>query len=209
MASLLKKADELFGHVMDNTPQGAVYRDDGSLVDFKNPRPCFSCKLPCKTGEHDPCIANLPNTSNACCGHGLELTPNGNLPGYVALDDGRAFHFSGTLGPEAIRVALDCALRNEPLPYGLAYDEVKAWWTGMSDKQRAWVLEQTVPGIAAVVLEVTGNPVAAEFLEGRQPWWEGLTDEQKEEIWRRFPAMVDALAAQAWLLPAEEETPAS
>ena len=73
--SLLFKTDTLFGHVIDDTPAGPVYRDDGSPVDDNNPRPCLGCGATCRHGEHDPCIANLPGTRNACCGHGLAKTP--------------------------------------------------------------------------------------------------------------------------------------
>lgn len=35
-----------------------------------NDRPCKKCgKMPSENG-HDACIENLPNVTNACCGHG-------------------------------------------------------------------------------------------------------------------------------------------
>lgn len=48
---------------------------------------CRHCKLP-RTGDgHDPCIANLPGASFACCGHGKR-------PGYVCFTDGRVIRGS-------------------------------------------------------------------------------------------------------------------
>lgn len=34
------------------------------------PRPCALCKKHVTDLGHDPCIANIPNVKNACCGHG-------------------------------------------------------------------------------------------------------------------------------------------
>jgi hypothetical protein len=58
------------------------YCDTGELVYEAAPRACPRCgEFPTSEG-HDPCIANLPGVSNACCGHGVE-------PGYVQLNNGR------------------------------------------------------------------------------------------------------------------------
>jgi len=75
MSTLLFSPDSEHGHVVENSPQGVIYRDDGTLVDSLNPRPCLGCKVRVTHGEQDPCIANLPGTSQACCGHGLALSP--------------------------------------------------------------------------------------------------------------------------------------
>lgn len=203
MASLLRKTDTLFGHLIEETASGVVYCDDRSAVDFANPRPCFGCKLRAASGQHDPCIANLAGTKNACCGHGIELSPGGNLAGYVALDNGRSFRFAGTVGGERIRAAVEAALRNDDLPDGFFMDEQKMWWTGLSESQRDYVHQQTPPSIAAIVQEVTGKPVCDGFLQGSLPWWEGVSEEHKAEIWARFPAMVEALADAARQLPAD------
>ena len=68
----------IFGH--------AVYYDDGwRYADTHEPattdRPCPKCGE-CETADgHDPCIANLPGVTAACCGHGVHA-------GYVLLTDG-------------------------------------------------------------------------------------------------------------------------
>ncbi len=46
------------------------YEDDNSSVpeNWKH-RPCKKCGDYFTEDGHDPCIANLPNVQNACCGH--------------------------------------------------------------------------------------------------------------------------------------------
>src|SRR5579875_1074104 len=96
---MLFKIDTLYGHIIEDTPQGPVYQDDGAPVDPENPRPCLGCKARLTPGSHDPCIANLPGTYQACCGHGLDRAPNSGRPnGYVGLTDGRTIEFSGLCG---------------------------------------------------------------------------------------------------------------
>ncbi len=59
------------------------YSDTDDLVP-RGPsrRPCPMCgELPTPEG-HDPCIANLPGVSYACCGHGVE-------EGYVKFATGQ------------------------------------------------------------------------------------------------------------------------
>lgn len=124
----------LFGHVICEKRCGWVYEDDGSRVDWDQPRPCKGCGLHVKRGEQDPCIANLPETRQACCGHGLERQPNGILAGYVGLKDGRIIRFSGMLGGPAIRTLVNDALKGEPLPEGVENDK-PAWWAGLTDWQ--------------------------------------------------------------------------
>ena len=147
---MLFKTDTLFGHVIEDTDDGPVYQDDGSKVDGDNPRPCLGCKVKIQHGEQDPCIANLPGTLNACCGHGRERTPvSGGLAGYVALRDGRTFRFPGTVGGEAVRAAVDLAIADKELPEGFVFDEEKMWWYGLTDAQVAYVHANTRRAIFA------------------------------------------------------------
>jgi hypothetical protein len=44
---------------------------------------CPKCGLGITPEGHDPCIANLPGVTNACCGHGQGQ-------GYIQFSDGRA-----------------------------------------------------------------------------------------------------------------------
>ena len=55
----------------DELAQLWKYSDDDSLVrDGWQGRPCGKCgEITTKQG-HDPCIADLPEVRNACCGHG-------------------------------------------------------------------------------------------------------------------------------------------
>jgi hypothetical protein len=196
---MLFKVDTLFGHVIEETDRGVVYQADGALVDGANLRPCVGCNAKCSPGEQDPCIANLPGTLNACCGHGLELTPvSKRTTGYVALEDGRTFRFSGQVGGARIREVVDAVLRGEPLPDGFVFDEDKAWWAGLSENQRRYVHENTTAGLARVVTAVkNGEPPSAAFLAGEAPWWDGLTDEQKEQVWARLGDMMKDLVREA------------
>lgn len=73
---------------------GWRFEDDGEPV--TDVRPCGSCHRRRTERGHDPCIADLPGVSNACCGHG-----HGGA--YVQLDDGT--HIGGQDA-----VALQCAL---------------------------------------------------------------------------------------------------
>lgn len=47
---------------------------------------CKLCKEPRTPEGHDPCIANLPGVSFACCGHGIDK-------GYIKFTDGRILDF--------------------------------------------------------------------------------------------------------------------
>lgn len=49
-------------------------------------RPCGYCGLLRGEDDHDPCINTLPNTLNACCGHGVTECC------YIMLDDGKCFY---------------------------------------------------------------------------------------------------------------------
>lgn len=45
-------------------------------------RTCPTCNLIVAFNKHDPCIENLPNTDDACCGHGYKEEA------YVSVDIG-------------------------------------------------------------------------------------------------------------------------
>lgn len=120
-----------YGHLTVKTQQGEFYLDDGSPVDAKDWRPCKACGKRCEPGDdetpqgQDPCIAGLPQTSSACCGHGLDCIPGGEYPaGWVCLNDGRVLEFSGTCGGSRIRQAVEAALNDKPLPEGFRYREI-------------------------------------------------------------------------------------
>lgn len=68
-----RKADSfIFGHPIFQDTEGSWrYLNDGSLFNFDRPKPCPKCHKERLENGHDPCIANLPNVKNACCGHGL------------------------------------------------------------------------------------------------------------------------------------------
>jgi len=196
---MLFNVDSLFGHVIEETEKGVVYQADGVLVDGANLRPCVGCKAKCSSGEHDPCIANLPGTLNACCGHGVELTPvSKQWTGYVALEDGRTFRFSGLVGGARIREVVDAVLRGEALPDGFVFDEEKMWWAGLSAAQRQYVHDNSTAGLARVVTEVkNGEPPSAAFLAGEAAWWDGLTEDEKEQVWSRLGDMMKDLVQEA------------
>ena len=196
---MLFKIDSLFGHVIEETAEGVVYQADGVLVDGNNLRPCVGCKAQCDEGGHDPCIANLPGTLNACCGHGLDVTPvNHNPNGYVALEDGRTFRFSGLVGGTRIRQAVDAALKGEALPEGFTLDEKKMWWAGLTDTQRQYVHDNMGRMLANVVTQVqNGAPPSPRFLSGEVMWYDGLTEEQKMLGWSLMGPAHDALVQEA------------
>ena len=155
---LLFDVDSEHGHVVENGPDGPIYRDDKSLVDDANPRPCFGCKLHVKVGEPDPCTGTLPGTYQACCGHGLDKSPRTGRPnGYVALNDGRVLNFSGCVGAQAIRTAVDAALRNEDLPDGFVFDAERMWWEGLTDAQVAYVRANIVRDLIVMVRDARGG----------------------------------------------------
>ena len=125
----MKQLDFRYGHLMVTTESGTTYLDDGSPVDRTNYRPCKACGCKCEPGNaetdqgDDPCITGLPQVWSACCGHGLDKVPGTDyLPGWVCLTDGRKIVFSGTLGGARIREAVECTLKNQPLPEGFTYD---------------------------------------------------------------------------------------
>ena len=58
-----------------------ILRDEkGRFVSEKNLR-CPKCGKKATKEGHDPCLANLPGVTNACCGHGV-------TEGYIAFEDG-------------------------------------------------------------------------------------------------------------------------
>ncbi len=208
MKDLLFSPDSEFGHVVENSPAGVIYRDDGTLVDGANPRPCLGCQARCAHGEQDPCIANLPGTSQACCGHGLALSPRLQNPnGYVALEDGRTFRFVGTVGGDAIRAAVAAALAGEPLPEGFAYEENRMWWEGLTEVQVAYVRANMIRGLTTLVTAARdGQSPSAAFLAGEAMWWDGLDETQKTFVLERTPDMLSSLVAEALVAHPVEPT---
>lgn len=196
---MLYKVDSMFGHVIEETGTGVVYQADGAAVDFACPRACVGCGAHVKNGEQDPCIANLPGTVQACCGHGLERTPEHKNPnGYVGLKDGRTFRFLGTVGGERIRLAVEAALAGQPLPEGFAFDAQRAWWEGLSEPQRAYVHNGMRAGLAEIVREVTGSDTADDdIVSGARMWFDGRSDEEKSAVQKRIPAMIARLVLEA------------
>lgn len=197
---MLFKIDTLFGHVIEDTPDGPIYQDDGTRVDFKSPRACLGCGARCQEGTHDPCIASLPGTSQACCGHGRELTPVHKRPaGYVALTDGRTIQFAGTVGGERIRLAVQAAIAGEQLPDGFAFGE-RMWWEGLTEPQRAYVNERITAGLVRLVTEALGGTPPAEaeaILRGEKMWFNGLSEGEKGYVWQRLPGMLSELVQEA------------
>jgi hypothetical protein len=196
---VLYKIDSEFGHIIEDTPAGPVYQDDGSPVDPARPRPCAGCSAAITPGSHDPCIANLPGAYQACCGHGLERSPvHGNPAGYVGLRDGRSFRFSGRCGGERIRQATDAALKGDPLPEGFSYDEERSWWEGLTDQQVAYVRRNIPRGLARLVSEATdGAPLSDAITNGEKFWADGLSEEQKGYVMANMRAMLSGLVQEA------------
>jgi hypothetical protein len=189
------KTDSLYGHIVEETDKGLVYKDDGTKVTDETLRPCLGCHAKIERGSHDPCIANLPGTYMACCGHGLDRTPEHNRPnGYVAFKDGRTIEFSGLFGGERIRQAVDAALAGEELPEGFMYG-TRMWWEGLSDAQRQWVWDRVGASLPPLVSQVA-QPSEA-YLNGKAPWWDGLTDDEREQVKALIPASIAALVEQA------------
>ena len=55
----------------DEATQLWKYEDgSGTLLDHGSTKGCGRCGKSRTANDHDPCIANLPNVMNACCGHG-------------------------------------------------------------------------------------------------------------------------------------------
>jgi hypothetical protein len=106
------------GHLMS----GDCYADTGEPYDWANPRPCKGCGANIQPGGNDPCIKNLPGTSSACCGHGADRNPcDGEPAGYVELSNGTIIRFSGSVGGDRIRAAVQAAIEGQPLPDGFRY----------------------------------------------------------------------------------------
>ncbi|MDZ4832860.1 MAG: hypothetical protein SGJ27_03575 [Candidatus Melainabacteria bacterium] len=199
MKTLLFSPDSEFGHVVENSPLGVIYRDDGTLVDSLNLRPCVGCNVKIARGEQDPCIANLPGTSQACCGHGLALCPRKHTPnGYVGLEDGRTFRFLGTVSGDSIRAAVAAALRGELLPEGFTFDQNRMWWEGLTEAQVAYVRQNMVRGLGELVTEAQGGlPPAEAFLAGQAMWHEGLDQDKKDFVMERLGDKIAELVQEA------------
>ncbi|MDR3616562.1 MAG: hypothetical protein P4L53_23585 [Candidatus Obscuribacterales bacterium] len=194
---MLFKVEGQFGHLVEETEGGVIYQSDGSLVDIANPRPCFGCNAKCANGEQDPCIANLPGTLQACCGHGVELSPRGYLNGYVALADGRTMRFSGLVGGAAIRDAVEKALSGEELPEGFAFEDTRMWWSGLSVRQREYVDARKLAGLTELVELVNDGYASPRILTGEAMWYDGLTEEQKDSVRGQMRQMLQNLVNEA------------
>jgi hypothetical protein len=195
---LVFSPDTHYGHLVEDTPEGAVYQDDRTLVDDNNPRPCKGCGAHITPGTHDPCIAALPGTSQACCGHGLELTPRGNLAGYAALNDGRSIRFSGCLRGKGVREAVLALQQGLLLPEGFELQEQRAWWEGLTEQQVQYVRQNIPRGLAALVTELKGGEKPSErFLRGEALWFEELDESQKQLGLSRMGAMLDELVQES------------
>lgn len=199
---MLFKIDTLFGHVIEETAEGAVvYQDDRSPVDFANPRACLGCAKRVGHGEHDPCIAGLPGTRNACCGHGREHSARGQSPaGYVALEDGRTFRFSGLQPADKIHAAVAAALKGDDLPDGFEYDAEQAWWAGLTEAQKDYVQTRIVNALSELVRAVTGAEPNPGIIDGSTMWYEGLSQEHKDTVWSRLPESLNQLREEALAL---------
>ncbi len=197
---MLFPIDTLYGHIVIDTPDGSVYQDDQTPVTPATLRPCLSCGEKCTGGEHDPCILNLPETEAACCGHGLERSPNGNLPGYVSLKDGRSLRFSGTVGSSLIRKAVDAALACEELPSGFYFDEQKMWWAGLTNTQRQYVYDRMTSMLANIRQELRPNEpssISQKIIDGKMLWYEELTQAEKDIGFSAIPNFLGELAKEA------------
>lgn len=195
---MVLEVDSLHGYVIEKSEIGPVYRDDGSLVDFENPRPCLGCSRRIGKNEHDPCIANLPGTIHACCGHGLAHSPRSGGPnGYVAFRDGRRIVFLGTVGSEKIRAAVDAFLAGEELPEGFALSD-DMWYVGLTEAQQAYVHQHLRQAIFDLVREVTdGQFPPDEYLTTEIMWNIGVPQEKVQIVWGRFGQLMAELAEQA------------
>ncbi len=150
-------------------------------------------------GGHDPCIADLPGTVQACCGHGLELTPVTKSPnGYVGLRDGRLFRFPGNVGGERIRLAVQAALAGQLLPEGFTFQAQNMWWEGLSDAQRLYVHSRMRSALAELVRDVTGaSTVDDDIVSGAKMWFDQRSDAEKEIVRSRVPAAIVLLVQEA------------
>ena len=192
---MLHKLDSLYGHVIEQTDAGVVYQDDGTPVTPETTRPCKGCNVAITRGTHDPCIANLPGAVQACCGHGLDRTPQDNRPnGYFALLDGRTVYFSGLLGAAKIREAIDAMLKGEQLPEGFEAG-ARTWWEGLTTEQMHWVQSQ-MPALLLKLVRTVGEPSEA-YLRDGQPWWDGLSQEQKDGVRALLGPNLNALALRS------------
>ena len=65
----------------DEDADQGYHRDGrGRFVKVEDLR-CISCKKKATKDGHDPCIANLPGVTDACCGHGRH-------EGYIVFENG-------------------------------------------------------------------------------------------------------------------------
>ncbi|MBK9141072.1 MAG: hypothetical protein IPM23_01150 [Candidatus Melainabacteria bacterium] len=197
---MLFKRSTLFGHVITEGDDGEpIYEDDGSKVKG-NLRPCFGCKARISSGEHDPCIADLPDTMHACCGHGRDRTFSGAPSGYVALNDGRCFRFLGTESGEAIRMAVDAARAGEDLPPGFVFDAENMWWKDLTEAQIDFVYANLREGIFHLVRRLSQGrfPPDQYLVDNEMMWFEGIKDEDlKLAVLAEMRGVMEELVAAA------------
>lgn len=195
---MLFKKDEMFGHIIVDTENGVIYEDDGTSVDFANPRPCKKCGLHIGEGEQDPCIANLPCISAACCGHGLVSEEERRPHGYVAFNDGRCLRFCGNEGGERIRAVVNSIIAGEAPPIGFEFDAERMWWEGLSEAQCAYVRSHLTEGLAHLVREATdASELDKRIVQGEIMWYTDLSEEQKNFVLARQKGMLVGLVQRA------------
>ncbi|MDR3616483.1 MAG: hypothetical protein P4L53_23185 [Candidatus Obscuribacterales bacterium] len=157
---------------------------------------CFSCGCPPTSDGQDPCIANLPATVHACCGHGDTGTadyPKGvralivdpanpvrHKQGYVSLLDGRTLRFPGTVGGKRVRAVVDAVLVGAELPADFIWDDKPSWWTGVKNlAQLSWAAYYHKYAYARWVVQAGGKyPKGYVRDERKHSWTTGLDDAQ-------------------------------
>lgn len=94
-----------FGHLIYLSDVARRYRDTDEPVPYgPGERRCPLCgEMPTPEG-HDPCIANLPGVTAACCGHGVE-------PGYVTFETGHRIRGEFDRGEMRARQIVERAMK--------------------------------------------------------------------------------------------------
>jgi len=82
------------------------------LADPTQRLPCLRCGQPPTASGHDPCIADLPNVTYACCSHGGA--------GYAVFKDDRVLRFYNQLGDDIRKMVAD---QPQDAPLGWAWEE--------------------------------------------------------------------------------------
>jgi hypothetical protein len=163
---------------------------------------CSSCGCAPTLDGQDACIANLPATVFACCGHGDAGTadyPEGATyvivdvenpvkykQGYASLLDGRTLRFPGTVGGKRIRAVVEALLDGEELPSDFAWDDKPGWWTGLKNKaQFNWAAHYHKYECARWVVKAGGKYPKNYIRDERNHCWTfGLNDAQVQFVFR-------------------------